>query len=198
MSYSGTGVFIELLPPTFPAVPGEYIIADYFNEVIRDIHLGLGNAITRDGQSPALANLPMGGFKHTGASIARGSGQYLTFDQATALYIPWLEKTADYATILTDEGKGICLTAAATAARTFTISANATVPMIHGAAGGFCTALTFLNLSPYALSIAIGGGDTLRQIGAGGTGTRTLAQYGLATALKVDATTWVINGTGLT
>jgi hypothetical protein len=197
MPYSGSGVFLELISPEFPAVAGEYIIAEYYNEVIRDIHLGLGNAITRDGQSPALANLPMGGFKHTGAGIARGSGQYLTFDQATALYIPWREFTTDYTAIITDEGKGLCLTAA-TAPRTFTLPANAAVPMLHGASGGFCTAITFLNLAPHVLSIAIAGGDTLRQIGPGGTGTRSLAQYGLATALKVNATTWVINGTGLT
>ena len=33
---------------------------------------------------------------------------------------------------------------------------------------------------------------------AGTTGTRTLAQYGSATAIKVDTTTWMISGSGLT
>lgn len=34
--------------------------------------------------------------------------------------------------------------------------------------------------------------------GPGTTGTRTLAQYGVCTALKVDTTLWIISGTGLT
>jgi hypothetical protein len=34
--------------------------------------------------------------------------------------------------------------------------------------------------------------------GTGTTGSRTLAAFGMATAVKVTATTWFINGTGLT
>jgi hypothetical protein len=30
------------------------------------------------------------------------------------------------------------------------------------------------------------------------TGTRTLAENGVATAIKVTSTTWIINGTGIT
>jgi hypothetical protein len=40
--------------------------------------------------------------------------------------------------------------------------------------------------------------DTLRLAGGTSTGTRTLAANGMATAVKVAATTWYINGTGLT
>jgi hypothetical protein len=34
--------------------------------------------------------------------------------------------------------------------------------------------------------------------GTGTTGSRTLAAHGMATAIKVSATAWYINGTGLT
>jgi hypothetical protein len=34
--------------------------------------------------------------------------------------------------------------------------------------------------------------------GAGTTGSRTLAANGIATAMKVTTTEWIINGTGLT
>jgi hypothetical protein len=34
--------------------------------------------------------------------------------------------------------------------------------------------------------------------GTGTTGSRTLAAYGMATAVKVAATTWFISGNGLT
>jgi hypothetical protein len=35
-------------------------------------------------------------------------------------------------------------------------------------------------------------------VGTGTTGSRTLAAHGTATAMKVSATAWYINGTGLT
>jgi hypothetical protein len=34
--------------------------------------------------------------------------------------------------------------------------------------------------------------------GPGTTGSRTLAAYGMATAVKVDSTVWIISGNGLT
>jgi len=40
--------------------------------------------------------------------------------------------------------------------------------------------------------------DILMQAGTGATGSRTLAPYGMATLLKVAATTWMISGNGLT
>jgi len=38
--------------------------------------------------------------------------------------------------------------------------------------------------------------DTLRLAGTATTGTRTVAQYGLVTCVKVASTTWVISGAG--
>ena len=40
--------------------------------------------------------------------------------------------------------------------------------------------------------------DTMRLAGAGTTGSRTLARNGVATAIKITATEWIISGTGLT
>jgi hypothetical protein len=34
--------------------------------------------------------------------------------------------------------------------------------------------------------------------GAGTTGSRTLAAFGMATAVKIASTTWIISGNGLT
>ncbi|HET9574537.1 MAG TPA: hypothetical protein VFP29_12515, partial [Methyloceanibacter sp.] len=39
--------------------------------------------------------------------------------------------------------------------------------------------------------------DTMRLAGAGTTGSRTLAANGVATALKVTSTEWIISGTAL-
>lgn len=105
--------------------------------------------------------------------------------------IPQQSKSADYTMVLTDAGYHIFHPAADTNNRTFTIPANASVAYPTG------TTLTFVNLSANSLSIAITS-DTMYLSSAGTTGTRTLAQYGIATALKLASTTWIISGTGLT
>jgi hypothetical protein len=38
----------------------------------------------------------------------------------------------------------------------------------------------------------------MRLAGAGTTGSRTLAANGIATAIKLTSTEWIISGTGLT
>jgi hypothetical protein len=47
------------------------------------------------------------------------------------------------------------------------------------------------------LSIAITS-DTLTLVNSSTTGTRTLAQNGVATCIKIGATSWLISGAGLT
>jgi hypothetical protein len=59
------------------------------------------------------------------------------------------------------------------------------------------TVLTFINMTSQVVTIAITS-DTLYQAGTGSTGSRSLAQYGIATAVKMTSTTWLISGNGLT
>jgi hypothetical protein len=81
MPYNGSGTFTPLPRPQFPVVAGELILADYYNAVISDILSGLTNAITLDGQSTVLANIPMGGFRHTGVGDAILDNQYASLAQ---------------------------------------------------------------------------------------------------------------------
>jgi hypothetical protein len=88
-----------------------------------------------------------------------------------------------------DAGKHIYVT---TNSQTITIPANSVVAYPIG------TAITFIaGPSATTVSIAIAS-DTMYLTGTGTTGTRTLAAYGSATAMKVAATVWFIAGTGLT
>jgi hypothetical protein len=80
---------------------------------------------------------------------------------------------------------------AGSAAATYTIPDNATVAFPIG------SAVQFVNDSTNAVTIAITT-DTLAWSPSGATGSRTLAQFGVATALKVTATRWIISGFGLT
>ena len=84
MAFDGTGNFEPLPPPDFPAVGGNLILASEFNNVINDLIAGLGQTITRNGQSPATANLPMGGFKHTAVADATSDDQYAAYGQVMA------------------------------------------------------------------------------------------------------------------
>jgi hypothetical protein len=78
-----------------------------------------------------------------------------------------------------------------TTSRTVTIPANSSVPFEIG------TSIVFISGTGATTTIAITS-DTLLLAGAGTTGSRTLAAHGMATAVKVEATTWYISGNGLT
>lgn len=106
--------------------------------------------------------------------------------------IPQNSQSAAYTLVLTDKGKHILHPSADTTARIWTIPANSSVAFPIG------TAITFVNQNAGgAITIAITT-DTMRLAGTGTTGSRTLAANGIATALKLTATEWIISGTGLT
>lgn len=106
--------------------------------------------------------------------------------------IPQNSQSVAYTAVLEDSGKHILHPSADTTARTFTIPANVSVAYPIG------TALTFINQNAAgAVTIAITS-DTMRLAGAGTTGSRTLAANGIATAIKLTSTEWIISGTGLT
>jgi hypothetical protein len=103
---------------------------------------------------------------------------------------PVNSQSAAYTLVLADAGKTILHPASDNNARTFTIPANSSVVYPIG------TVITFVNLIN-TVTIAITS-DTMYLAGPGTTGSRTLAAYGVASAVKVASTTWVISGNGLT
>jgi len=127
---------------------------------------------------PAGATGPTGA---TGATGATGGSD-----------IPQNSQSSAYTTVLTDAGKHIYHPSADTTARTWTIDSNANVAYDIG------DAITFVNdVSAGVITIAITS-DTLVFSPSGTTGSRTLAAGGMATALKIGTTRWIISGTGLT
>jgi hypothetical protein len=108
------------------------------------------------------------------------------------LIIPQNSQSDAYTLVLADSGKQIFHPSADTTARTFTIPANGSVAFPIG------TAVTFINQNGAGvITIAITT-DTMRLAGAGTTGSRTLAANGVATAIKITSTEWIISGVGLT
>jgi hypothetical protein len=105
--------------------------------------------------------------------------------------VPINSQSAAYTTVLADSGKAILHPSTDANARTFTIDSNATVAYALG------TVLTFINMTSQVVTVAITS-DTMYLAGTGTTGSRTLAQYGMASAIKMTSTTWIISGSGLT
>lgn len=99
-------------------------------------------------------------------------------------------QSSNYTLVLTDANKHIFHPSGAGASDTYTIPANASVEYPLG------TILTFINEDSNAVSIAITT-DTLTLAGTTTTGTRSLARNGIATAIKITTTKWLISGTGL-
>ena len=99
--------------------------------------------------------------------------------------LPQNSQTASYTLALADAGKHISITTGGVV-----IPANGSVAFPIG------TAIVVFNNSTSSQNISITT-DTLRQAGTANTGTRALAQYGVATCVKVASTTWVISGSGL-
>lgn len=107
------------------------------------------------------------------------------------LSIPQNSQSTAYTTVLADSGKCVFHPASDANARTFTIAANASVAYPIG------TVIQFINMTSQAVTIAINS-DTLTWAQGGGTGSRTLAQYGVANVVKVASTQWLLTGTNVT
>lgn len=134
----------------------------------------------------------------TGVFITQGDRALIECDGSNVVllaaasfgYVAQNSKSAAYTTVLSDAGKQIYHPGADTTARVWTIDSNANVPYPIG------TEIFFVNdTSGGVITIAITA-DTLVLAGAGTTGSRTLAASGMAKAVKITATRWMITNQG--
>ena len=159
-----------------------YTGASYGWNVSAQIGGNGGTAVTLDG-TQTLTNKTISGASNT-----------LTVDGTNEVgfkNIPQNSQSAAYTLVLADAGKHIFHPSTDANARTYTIPANSSVAYPIG------TAITFINMTSQVVTIAITT-DTMYLSAAGTTGSRSLAQYGSATAIKMTSTTWLISGSGLT
>jgi hypothetical protein len=154
-------------------------IAAYFSSSGSYLQFGTSNNYSTGITNTALTIDFNGGI--TSANLADAVGYKGT---------PLNEQSTAYTLVIGDQGKSIVHPISDNNARTFTIPANGSVAYPVG------TTVTFINMiNTLTISITT---DTMYLAGAGTTGSRTLAAYGIATAVKLTSTTWIISGNGLT
>jgi hypothetical protein len=148
---------------------------------VDDTEIGYLNGVTSAIQTQIDAKASASSITDaTTTTAARGAG-YMGIPQSSAA------TTGSYTIVAGDAGEHIYTTAT----RTVTIPANSSVAFPIG------TAISFVAATGATVTIAITT-DTLILAGPGTTGSRTLAPFGLATAIKITSTSWIISGNGLT
>jgi hypothetical protein len=142
-----------------------------------------GAALTALGAAASGANTDITALDQDVAITATGT---IAADTIGYRGLPQNSQTASYTLALSDQGKMINTTTGGVV-----IPANGSVAFPVGAA------ISIFNNSGSNQTISITT-DTLRLAGTATTGSRTLAQYGLATVVKVTSTVWAISGAGVT
>ena len=146
---------------------------------------GITNALTTTAAAATYA--PIASPTFTGTPLIPDNDSVVTNYAVGYREAPPVSKTANYQLVLADRGKSILMNGTSL---TLTIPANSAVAFPVG------TVIIVVNLNSTALSIGITT-DTLTLANSTTTGTRTLAQNGLATCVKIGATSWLISGAGL-
>jgi hypothetical protein len=129
----------------------------------------------------------VGGNLNVGGNIAANLAN-ATVDgtnKVGALNIPQNVQPSSYTLVASDAGKQI-YHASGTAAATYTIPSNSSVPFPLG------TTVTFVNMSTGSVTVSVNS-DSLYLAGTTGTVTAAaVSQYGIVTATKVASTSWLI------
>ena len=181
-----TGITTYSAQPIFSSLTASSAVAtDASKGLVSVTNTGTGSNVLAT--SPTLVTPALG-------TPSSGTLSSCTVDGTDAVgfrNIPQNSQSAAYTLVLADAGKHIFHPSTDANARTFTIPDNGSVAYPIG------TAITFINMTAAVVTIAITT-DTMYLSTLGTTGSRSLAQYGSAKAIKMTSTTWLISGSGLT
>ena len=172
---------------------GTYLPLSFYNNGAAQMVLYPNGNINMSNANPitTTGNVSVGNLIAASTGNIYGNASAATLTSAANgvgyMGMPQNSQSANYQLVISDAGKHIYVTATSTV----TIPASGTVNYPIG------TTIAFVAGASATVTIAITT-DTMYLAGTGTTGSRTLAAYGMATAVKVASTTWFISGTGLT
>ena len=175
---NSAGTTILDIDPVNPAIA---IAADS----ITDTELAAGAAAANLGYTPAN----LAGDTFTGAVKMSGTPTSLATTDLGFRGVPLTTHDATYTFVIDDAGKGALHTSGS--AHTWTIPPVGTVAYPAG------STIVLVNTGAGAVTIARGAGVSLRIAGASTDGSKTLAQYGVATLFMPVADYWTISGAGV-
>lgn len=156
MPFDGSGNYTPP-SPEYPVVSGTPILAADWNAIIADIATALSGVITRDGQSPPSASIPMGSQKITGLAPGTASTDAVNLSQLQQFVPPGV--MMDYAGAAAPTGFLLCDGSAHS--RTTQAALFAAIGTTWGAGDG----VTTFNVPDFRRRVAVG---------SGGAGTGTL------------------------
>jgi hypothetical protein len=195
MPYNGSGTFT--LPAGNPVVTGTTISSTVNNNTNSDLANGLSNAVTRNGQSPPTANLPMGNFKLTGLAAGTQAGDSARYDElilkanliSPVLVTPNLgTPSAGVLTNCTGTAAGLSIGGNAATATTVTTNANLTGAVTSVGNAASLGSFTSAQLAT-ALTDETGSGSSVFAVGPALTGTPTAPTAAAGTNTTQLATT---------
>lgn len=169
MAFNGSGTYN--LPSGNPVVTGTTISSTWANTTLSDIASALTNCITRDGQSPATGNIPMGNYKLTGIGSPTTTGDALVWGSNATI----AALTLTTALTVANGGTGAAtltglIKGNGTSAFTAAVSGTDYAPATSGSSilkgngsGGFSSATSGTDYAP-----ATSGSAILKGNGAGG------------------------------
>lgn len=186
MAFNGSGTFLRLYSWANDKAAAIKIRADRMDNEMNGFATGLSNCITRDGQSPATANIPMGGFKITGLANGTNSTDAVAFGQISGLGLPAVTtETGNRTLALTDAGDIIRCTSGS--AQAITIPAEASVAFSVG------DSIRIIRAGAGAVTITGDTGVTVNGTSAGSVSIQL--QYRSALITKVASDNWIAEGT---
>lgn len=94
MPYNGSGTFNRVYSWAADALAGLFISSSRMDTEMNGMATGLTNCVTRDGQSPPSANIPMATFKLTGLGNGSAVTDSAAFGQIAAGQTGWFTETA--------------------------------------------------------------------------------------------------------
>lgn len=168
MPFNGAGVFNRIYSWVADRNAGIDISSSRMDADTNDIATGLTDCITRDGQSPPTANLPMGNFHHTGVANGSARTDYGSLGQTQDGVVNWIAAggTADVIT--------------ATYAPAITALVDGQLCYFRATAANLTTAPTFSPNGLAARVITKAGGTALAATDIGGALYETILRYNLA------------------
>lgn len=191
---AGTNTITAVMSPTLDAYSAGMIV------VFTPANTNTGAVTINIDALGALDVFKLNGGALTGGELAvgipalmvldSGADDFILINSQAASALQQNSQSGNYTCVAADAGGQILHPSGAGSGDTTTIPANASVAYPVG------TTITFVNLDSNSLSIAITT-DTMTLAGTTTTGTRTLAQNGIATAVKVGSAAWLISGVGV-